>query len=361
MASSLAGVQVAGTNMRALTVSPGQKASAHLDELPEPTRTDGDLLVQAIAVGVCGTDREILSGARGEPPPGRERLVIGHESLGRVLEAPAGSELAPGDLIAGIVRHPDPVPCTSCAVGEWDMCQNGRYTEHGIKGLDGFAAERFVLAPRFAVRVDPRLERIGMLIEPASVVAKGWEHIEAIGRRAHWAPRRVLVTGAGPIGLLAALMAVQRGLELHVFDRATSGPKLDRVRELGGMYHTDLSDAGCQQADVVLECTGAGAVVLDAIRASAPSGIVCLTGISSGRTRPVDVAALNRELVLENGVVFGTVNANRRHYEAASAALSAADAAWLERLISRRVPLARWQEAFRTEDSDVKVVLEVAA
>jgi threonine dehydrogenase-like Zn-dependent dehydrogenase len=286
--------------------------------------------------------------------------VIGHESLGRVIDAPAGSGLGAGDLVAGIVRHPDPEPCANCAVGEWDMCKNGRYTEHGIKGRDGFAAERFVVAPEFAVRLDPRLARVGMLIEPASVVAKGWEHIEAIGRRARWEPRRVLVTGAGPIGLLAALMAVQRGLELHVFDRATSGPKLDRVRELGGTYHTALSDSGCQQVDVVLECTGAGAVVLDAIHASGAGGIVCLTGISSGRARPVDVAGLNRELVLENGVVFGTVNANRRHYEVAAAALSAADTAWLERLISRRVPLARWQEAFETEDADVKVVLEVA-
>jgi len=347
--------------MLALTVLPGHEASARLDELPEPARAGGDVLVETMAVGICGTDREILSGAQGEAAAGRERLVIGHESLGRVIEAPAGSALAAGDLVAGIVRHPDPVPCSSCAVGEWDMCKNGRYTEHGIKGRDGFAAERLVLAPAFAVRLDPRLARIGMLVEPASVVAKGWEHIAAIGRRAHWEPRRVLVTGAGPIGLLAALMAVQRGLELHVFDRATSGPKLDRVRELGGTYHTDLSGEGCQQADVVLECTGAGVVVLDAIRASAPGGIVCLTGISAGRAGPVDVAGLNRELVLENGVVFGTVNANRRHYEAAAKALLAADAAWLERLISRRVPLTRWQEAFESESSDVKVVIEVAA
>jgi glucose 1-dehydrogenase len=150
--------------MRAITVRPREAGSVRLDEREEPAPEAGPVLVAALAVGVCGTDREILEGHYGEAPPGRERLVLGHESLGRVLEAPPGAGIAKGDLVVGIVRKPDPVPCRACAAGEWDLCENGRYVEHGIKGLDGFAAERYRLPLSHAVRLDPALATTGVLI-----------------------------------------------------------------------------------------------------------------------------------------------------------------------------------------------------
>ena len=197
--------------MRAITVRPSTPSSEALEDVPDPVESDGDVLVETLAVGICGTDREIIAGEHGEAPPGQDRLVIGHESLGRVVDAPADSTLAAGDLVVAMVRHPDPVPCANCAVGEWDMCRNGQYTEHGIKGLDGFARERFRVDADRLIPVDPALGELGVLLEPTSIVAKAWEHIERIGQRAHWAPRRVLVTGAGPIGLLAAMLARAAG------------------------------------------------------------------------------------------------------------------------------------------------------
>jgi threonine dehydrogenase-like Zn-dependent dehydrogenase len=347
--------------MQAVTVLPMQAGSARLDQVAEPPRQEGDLLVQTLAVGVCGTDLEISRGEYGWAPPGRNRLVLGHESLGRVLEAPAGSDLRPGDLVVGIVRQPDPEPCVSCAAGEWDMCRNGRYTEHGIKELDGFMRERYRIDPDHVVKVDPALERTGVLLEPTSVVAKAWDHIERIAARAVWDPEVVLVTGAGPIGLLAALLAVQRGLEVHVLDRVTTGPKPALVADLGATYHTGTVAEAVPYADVIVECTGAGELVLDAIVKAGPDGIVCLTGVSSaGRTLTIDAGALNRELVLENGVVFGTVNANRRHYQAGATALAKADQQWLERLITRRVPLSRWSDALQRRPDDVKAVLDLS-
>jgi threonine dehydrogenase-like Zn-dependent dehydrogenase len=310
---------------------------------------------------VCGTDHEILDGAYGWAPKGRERLVIGHESLARVLEAPAGCGLHEGDLVAGIVRRPDPLPCPSCAVGEWDMCRNGRYTERGIKQRDGFAAQRIRLRPEFAVRVDAKLAATGVLLEPASIVAKAWEHIERIGHRfGSWSPHRVLVTGAGPIGLLAALMGTQRGHEVHVYDRIVGGIKPQLIHDLGAKYHApELGALDGLQPDIVLECTGAAAVIIDVVNRLAPDGIVCLAGVSSGGHKvTIDIGLLNRELVLENTVVFGAVNANRRHYEQAASALARADPAWLERMISRRVPLADWQQAFTRKPDDVKVVID---
>src|SRR5690606_10256195 len=113
------------TPMRAITVAPGIAHSARLDNVPEPSLVEGSLLVRALALGVCGTDREILEGLYGEAPRGQARLILGHESLGEIEQAPENSGFAPGDRVVGIVRRPDPVPCPACAVGEWDMCRNG--------------------------------------------------------------------------------------------------------------------------------------------------------------------------------------------------------------------------------------------
>jgi threonine dehydrogenase-like Zn-dependent dehydrogenase len=343
--------------VRAITLVPGRGGSAELSELVEPPG-QGSVLVEAIALGVCGTDRDIVRGEYGSPPPGRERLVLGHESLGRVLDAPEDGTLARGDLVVGIVRRPDPVPCRCCAAGEWDMCRNGRYTERGIKELDGYGAERWRIEPAFAVKLAPALTRVGVLLEPTSVVAKAWEHIERIAARACVPARTALVTGAGPVGLLAALLGVQRGYDIHVHDHNRSGPKPDAVRSLGATYHATRPDASFRP-DVIVECTGVDELVIDAIARSSVGGTVCLTGISTGgRTTEVDAGALNLRMVLENDVVFGTVNANRHHFEVAAAALAAADQAWLERLITRRVPLDRWPEALEREPGDIKVAVD---
>jgi len=338
--------------MRAMTVIPGQPGSAELTDLPEPEPKDGELLVEPLYLGVCGTDREIMEGAHGEPPPGRERLVLGHELLGRVKDT--------GRLVAAIVRRPDPVPCVCCAKGEWDMCRNGQYTERGIKALDGYGAELVSVEEEFAIPVPDELGTLGVLTEPASILAKAWEQVERIGTRACSSHERVLVTGAGPIGLLAALMGVQRGLETHVLDRATEGVKPEAVAALGARYHHgDITDVSKEcEPDVVIECTGVAELVAGAMRHTAPGAIVCLTGVASSRNLSVDVGALNNELVLENDVVFGSVNANRRHFEQAVESLRAADPDWIRRLITRTVPLDSWQDALEKGDDDIKVVVE---
>lgn len=347
--------------MRALRVEPGKAGSTRLENIDEPVAGPGDLLVRTAGIGICGTDREIVAGRYGWPPEGRDRMILGHESVGRVERAPPGSAFAPGDLVVGIVRRPDPLPCRHCAAGEWDMCSNGRYTECGIKARDGFACDRFAIEPGFAVKVDLELGLLGVLLEPASIIAKAWDHVEHIGRRsATWAPRTLLVTGAGPVGLLAALAGAQRGLEVHMLDLAREGPKPALARDLGATYHQGRVDDGVRP-DIVLECTGAANVILEAIGRTAAGGITCLAGLSSGQHRiDFDIQTFNRSMVLENDVVFGSVNANRAHYEQAAEILAAADRSWLSRLISRRVKPERWEDAFERQDGDIKVVLDFA-
>jgi threonine dehydrogenase-like Zn-dependent dehydrogenase len=347
--------------MKAITVEPGQAGSIRLEDVAEPDASAGALLVEAIAVGVCGTDAEIAEGKYGWAPPGQSRLVLGHESLGRVVDPGPGGRFQTGDLVVGIVRRPDPVPCPNCAVGEWDMCRNGQYTERGIKEIDGFMSERWRIEPEYAMKIDPSLGLNGVLLEPTTVVAKAWEQVIAVGQRAFWDPRTVLVTGAGPIGLLAALLGKQYGLDVHVFDRVESGLKPELVRALGATYHygsvADLAFA----PDIIIECTGVGQVIADSFRAIRPGGVVCLTGVGSGgRTTELATADVASNLVLGNLVVVGSVNANKRHWYKAGEALARADRAWLSRLVTRRERPENFSQALRRSAEDVKVVIQFA-
>jgi glucose 1-dehydrogenase len=347
--------------MKAITVEPLASDTARLEDIPEPHLRDGAVLVEAIAVGVCGTDVEIVEGKFGWAPPGKSRLVLGHESLGRVLDPGGASSLAEGDLVVGIVRRPDPVPCPSCAVGEWDMCRNGQYTERGIKQIDGFMSERWRIEPEYAMKVSPSLGLLGVLLEPTTVVVKAWEQVLAVGYRSFWEPRTVLVTGAGPIGLLAALIAQQHGLEVHVLDRVDTGPKPALVRALGATYHSGTVAGVGFEPDVIIECTGAGQVIGDAIQSVAAGGVVCLTGVGSGgRTIGLQVADVASNVVLRNNVVVGSVNANKRHWYKAGQVLAKADPAWLARLVTRREAPADFMRALAREPDDVKVVIQFA-
>jgi threonine dehydrogenase-like Zn-dependent dehydrogenase len=348
--------------MRALTVQPGTAGSLAVSDVEEPSARPHELLVEGLAMGVCGTDKEIAAGDYGWAPPGRDRLVLGHESLGRVITAPPGADFEPGDLVVGVVRRPDPVPCGACAQGEFDMCRNGRYTERGIKELDGYGSQLWTVPTDYAVRVDSSLHDVGMLMEPTTVVAKAWEQVRLVGERSWFRPARALITGAGPVGLLAALLSVQQGLDTHVLDRVSDGPKPAIVAALGATYHhSDIDDtARALQPDVVIEATGAGPLVFGSIANLAAYGIVCLTGVSpQGNGLRIDAGAVNRDIVLENDVVIGSVNANLRHYHQAADALAKADRNWLASLITRRVPLSRATEALDARPDDVKVVISL--
>jgi threonine dehydrogenase-like Zn-dependent dehydrogenase len=348
--------------MKAITVEPKKAGSARLEDVSEPGPREGAVLVEAVAVGVCGTDVEIVEGKYGWAPPGAQRLVLGHESLGRVLDPGPAASLKKGDLVVGIVRRPDPVPCPNCAVGEWDMCRNGKYTERGIKEIHGFMSERWRIEPEYAIKVDRALGLLGVLLEPTTVVTKAWEQVAAVGQRAFWEPKNVLVTGAGPIGLLAAMIGVQRGLDVHVLDRAEKGAKPELVRALGATYHTGSATKVGFQPDVIVECTGVGQVIADSLDAVGAGGVVCLTGVGTGgRVTSLPLADVAAEMVLRNNVLVGSVNANKRHWYRAGEALARADKTWLSGLVTRRAKPEDFAHALKREPDDIKVVVQFSA
>jgi glucose 1-dehydrogenase len=348
--------------MKAITIVPGKANSASIRNVPDPPSSDGSILVRALELGICGTDHELISAEYGFAEPGEDYLILGHESLGRVEDAPPDSGFKKDDLVVGIVRRPDPEPCIACAVGQWDMCRNGKYTERGIKERNGFGSERWRIEPEFALRLDPSLRDVGVLMEPTTILAKAWDHISCIGERAKWAPKTLLVTGAGPIGLLAAMMGKQRGLEIHVLDRVQEGLKPDLVKALGGTYHTGPVNKVGINPDVAIECTGVASVIAELMTQLGNDGILCLAGVSSqDQKETIDLGAINRTMVLENCAIFGSVNANRRHYELAEKALLKADRKWLSRLISRHVSLDKFEDALQRHPDDIKVVIDFAA
>jgi threonine dehydrogenase-like Zn-dependent dehydrogenase len=344
--------------MKAITVVPKKPGSARYEDMPEPDEREGSVLVQAIAVGVCGTDAEIVEGKYGWAPPGSQRLVLGHESLGRVIDPGPRSSFKEGDLVVGIVRRPDPVPCPSCAVGEWDMCSNGQYTERGIKEIHGFMSERWRTEPEYAIKVDPSLGILGVLLEPMTVITKALEQVLMLGQRAYWEPKTALVTGAGPIGLLAALRLSVRNLEVHVLDRAETGPKPDLVRDLGAVYHTGSALDLDFDPDIIVECTGVGSVIGDSIQKVKSGGIVCLTGVGAGGAAGRTTADVAAAAVLKNNVIVGSVNANKRHWYRAGENLAHSDREWLSRLITRREKPENFKQALERKPDDVKVIIQ---
>src|SRR5688500_17330145 len=204
--------------MQAVVVSPGKAGSGRVEEVPTPEAGPAQALVRTIEVGVCGTDIEILNGEYGESPPGDDYLILGHENFARVVQADDGGALMEGDHVVCVVRRPDPVPCAACAAGEFDMCSNGQYTERGIKGRHGFMSEYFVETPAYLVKLPANLEKIGVLIEPLTVVEKAIQQSIDIQRRLVWELEEAVVTGAGPIGLMATFLLRSMGIKVWTVD-----------------------------------------------------------------------------------------------------------------------------------------------
>ncbi len=357
--------------MHAVAVTPMKPGSAQQIELPKPQATDGLALMRVLEVGIDGTDTEINNGEYGEPPPGSNVLVIGHEALS-VVEA-VGSGVAgftPGDLVVATVRRPD--DCPNCRAGESDMCLIGNYTERGIKGAHGYMGEFYSEKPEFMVKIPPALRGFAVLLEPLSIVEKATYQAWRIQERMLWQPKRAAILGAGPIGILGTLLLRLRGLEVHVYAK-TPGDSLQAavIKQLGASYESvdDHPVTGLRaelgQIDFMLEATGNSAVAFQAAEQLGINGVLCLTGVSGGnRSIEIPSDVLNLAMVLGNRVIFGSVNANRRYFEAGVQHFQQAEARWpgiFDRLITRRVAFDDFKSALDRRPEDIKTLLVIAS
>lgn len=374
--------------MRAVVVYPGQERTAELTEVPEPDLAPGAVRVRTLEVGVCGTDREILAGGLGQSPPGRDYLILGHESLGEVVDVSgaAAARVARGDLVVATVRRPCG-RCRECAQGQSDFCLTGLFAERGILGLDGFMTEQYVEDPAYLVRVPPELRAVGVLLEPTSVVEKAIQQAFAAQARvparptadlapwkvgpSSWRPARVLVLGAGPIGILGALLLQLVGTHEVVVAERTNRPTKAAILATAGVGYVATGGAPLRDAlsggpfDLILEATGSGRSVVDALPLLAANGVACLTGIYAADEppMPIPINDLLREMVYRNRAIVTSVNSNRSYFERGVESLGAIESRWpglVARLITRRMPIERFAEAVEPERDGVKTVIEVA-
>jgi len=368
--------------LNVIALEPGT-TNVRLSERPKPRITQpNDVLLQVIAVGICGTDRDEASGGRSDAPAGEKELVIGHEMIGRVVEAGPGARgVAIGALGAFTVRRPCD-HCQPCALGRPDWCTSGDYTERGIKGRDGYNAEFVVDEAEHFVPIPDEIQAFGVLAEPMSIAQKAIteavriqaSRLPGAHERDPWlSDRTALVAGLGPVGLLAAIELRLRGarvLGLDVIDG--SSPRARLLAAVGGTY-VDGREKGMprnlaehhRHIDFIFEATGVAHLEFDLFGALAPNGLYVLTGIPEG-TRPIEVAAatLVRRFVLENQLMLGSVNASREHWVAGIASLGAANKRWpgvMPKLITRRVPASDIGDSLASHDlNEIKTVIHWA-
>lgn len=334
--------------MRALALWPAHHRSGVIDH-PEPAiAAPTDVLVRILEVGVCGTDAELCAYHFGTPPARSEYLIPGHEAIGEVIEVgPAVSTLAPGDLVVPSVRRPCPHPaCAACRSGNQDFCETGEFTERGIRAAHGFLAERIVEEERFLYRLPLSLRRVGVLVEPLSIAEKGVRQYLAVQRRLPWLRdagereildgRRALVLGAGPVGILGAMLLRERGCEVWVYSREPADdPRVALVASTGARYleaarvPVDAIAEEMGSIDLVYEAAGDGALVLAALPRLGRNAVFVTTGVPDGGSR-VSVAAgdLLTRMVVSNQLLVGTVNASHADFLAAVRDLESFGTRW---------------------------------
>jgi threonine dehydrogenase-like Zn-dependent dehydrogenase len=341
----------------ALVTHPGHQHTTRVADVPAVELHEGEVLVRTLEVGVCGTDREISEGLFGTAPDDGTLLVLGHEALA-VVERD-GYGFTRGQLVTATVRR-SCGHCIACAHESPDSCLSGDYSERGITRLSGYAREFVAEDPQQLVAIPKSLGRVGVLAEPTSICERALRHARAIGGRQPWQLERALVIGAGAIGLLMTYLL--RLADVEVWTAALE-PANDLVEESGAHYvsthDTELSELGT--FDLVVEAAGNAQLMAQTLARLRRSGVACLLGIDPRAQAVVlDGPVLGVDTVLENRVLFGSVNAQRQDWLAAVADLERAQQRWpaaLEQFISLRVPLDRFAEAFEHRSGKATLVL----
>jgi glucose 1-dehydrogenase len=347
--------------MQGLVVTPGEAGSTRVEDVPEPRPGPGEVLLRVLEVGVCGTDRDVAEGHfTAAAPEGEDRLVIGHELLGVVERAGEGFER--GQLVAATVRR-SCGRCLACAEGSPDSCLTGAYVERGLTRLHGFARELVAEDAAQLIPIPAALGRLGVLAEPTSICARALRHARAIGGREPWRLERALVIGAGAIGTLATILLRLDGIEVWT---ASLEPANGLIAAVGAHYvstrDTPLGELG--GFDLVVEAAGDAELAAGSLGLLRRSGVACLLGID-GRERQVEVdgATIGLRAILQNNVLFGSVNAQRQDWLAGVDALDRARRRWpgvLEGLVRLRVPLDRFAEAFAVRGGKATLVVDGA-
>jgi threonine dehydrogenase-like Zn-dependent dehydrogenase len=358
--------------MKAAAIFPAQKRLELIDHPKPKSPRPGEALLRVLDVGICGTDREIATFEYGVPPDGEEYLVLGHECLAEVVEANRCTVLAPGDLAIPTVRRPCDLACAPCTAGRQDFCETGRYRERGIVRTHGFLTEFVVESETNLNPVSPAIREFAVLAEPLTVTEKAWDQLQVIAERmprSAWKDRRLtaVILGAGPVGLLAAMKFQLASYEVFVYSRGSEREKPPLVNAIGATFVDSeanapgsLRDICGGRIDVIYEAMGAPDLVFDVLGQLSPNGIFVFTGIPRHTNPiPIDTSALLYRLVLQNQVIFGTVNSTAANFRSAISDVTAFHDAFpgvVPQLITQRLPIEQFTGAIY-EPAGIKTVI----
>ncbi|MGD0131387.1 MAG: glucose 1-dehydrogenase [Bryobacteraceae bacterium] len=361
--------------MRAVAVFPTARQVRVIDH-PEPVLTSAtQAKMRVLDVGVCGTDREIISFQFGTPPAGSDYLIIGHESLSEVVEI--GSEVTKvkaGDLVIMTVRRPcQHADCVACRRGRQDFCYTGDYTERGIKQNHGYMTEQVVEEECYLNPVPRDLREVAVLVEPLTIAEKSLEQLWTVQRRLPWDRlHRAVVLGAGPVGILGAMALQVEGFEVSVYSRSANHEEKNQILDAIGIPYIAAETHSSEEMartvgpiDVVYEATGASSVAFDVLKYLGPNAVFVLTGVPGHKAPiPVDTDEIMRNMVLNNQLVLGSVNAPPQAFQSAIQHLAVFAQRWpgaLRSIITARFPLERALDALEDQAGGVKNVVTVAS
>ena len=334
--------------MRALRLDFDDRRLVVADHAEPAEPGAGEVRIRLVEGGVCGTDRGVAEFEFGSPPPGERSLILGHEAVGVVEQGGAGLEA--GQWVVPMVRRNCTPGCAMCARGRRDNCLTGEYVERGIFGLHGYLCDYAVDRAEDLIPVPSALADVAVLVEPASVIEKAWE----TALRLHpGEPRRVLILGAGPIGILAAWCALAEGFSVTVVSRESEDSARARLLRRFGVEYARTLDG--LSADVIIEACGSAELAIESMRVLRRCGVVVLLG-----ARPAEVRLPCLDMIIGNHILAASVNASRDHFFRAVARLGGYDRGWLDPLLMR-LPLEEAASAlFRPPSDAVKIVHRIS-
>ncbi len=361
--------------MKAVAVYPATRAVNIIDIAEPRIASPTEVKLRMLEVGVCGTDKDICAFAYGTPPPGKDHFVLGHESLAEVVETgPAVPDLKPGDLVVSTVRLPCTDPhCTPCRAGQYDFCMTGKYSEHGIKDLDGFMTE-LVVEDRHNLHPVPReLRHVAVLVEPLTIAEKALIEIREIQGRLPWNGdrHRAVVLGSGPVGLLGAMLLVDAGFDTVVYSRAPKPNAKAAVAEAVGARYISSEGTPVEQMaeevgniDLIYEAAGAPQFAFEVLKYLGSNGIYVFTGVPRDE-KPVvfDTERIMYNMVLKNQVVLGVVNAGPLAFDHAVRDIGIFHSRWpqaLRAMITNHFPMEAFRDPVMGNAGGIKNVIAIA-
>ena len=363
--------------MRAILLRQGAE-KVELADVPDPVCQPGQVLVQALDTGICGTDREMIARKIVDVPPGQDYLILGHEGLGKVIENRAkDSDLKPGDLVVPIVRR-SCGQCNACNTGNVDYCYTGRYTERGIHKQDGFFSDFYADWPQYLVKAPPDLEDLAVLAEPLSVTVKAAQIAESLLRRVKFGGyysqpgkrERALIAGHGAIGILGALLLLEQGFDVYVLGRRPKGDFQRTLIEQLGISYLDATTNAAEELTareggflLILEATGLSEITFQLANYLGRNGTMVLTGVPRGpKTFDIDGNTLMANIVRTNQAIVGSVNACTGCFQKALEYLTIFRKKYpdlMSRIITARYKPEEFEKPFVGKDrNDIKVVID---